>query len=113
MIIYSCGDKKTCETNTIFPSSDWTGKAEHIIDETDPKNEDLLEKVRKYAPYFSVITNSSGEVTDIVKTADKPKPTEQQKTELSPEEKIAQLEAEIADLKAFIAKAKEAETCQL
>lgn len=110
MILYSIGNKKTYETNSVFPNKDWTGKAEHVIDETDPKNTDLLEKVRKYAPYFSVITNSSGEVTDVVKTADKPKLTEQQKTELSTEEKIAQLEAEIADLKASIAKAKEAET---
>lgn len=110
MIIYTINGVKTYECRSDKPSSDWTGEAEHVIDETDPKKTDLLEKVRKYAPYFSVITNSSGEVTDVVKTADKPKPTEQQKTELSPEEKIAQLEAEIANLKASIAKAKEAET---
>jgi hypothetical protein len=88
----------------VFKNSDWTGKAEFIIDETDPKNKELIEKVQKYAPYFAVIANSDGKVTNIVKTEDKPKQEEQQSHSVSTMDKIAQLETELARLKASIAK---------
>ncbi len=100
MIIYSINGKKTYETNTVFPDGDWTGKAEFIVDETKKENALIVEKIRKYAPYFEVVANSSGAISDIIKTADKPETEEEQTPDVPLEVRIAQMEAQIAEMKA-------------
>lgn len=100
MIIYTENGVKTCECRSDKPSQDWTGRAEYVIDETKEENAALIEKAKKYAPYFEVITNSNGEIHDIVKTAEKPILPKEEPENVSVEEKIAQLEAQIAEMKA-------------
>lgn len=85
MIIYSANGLKAYETRSDKPASDWTGKAEYILDETDEKNAELIEKVRRYAPYFEVIADSSGKVTDVIKTAD------MEREERNPDDPVSEL----------------------
>ena len=70
MIIYTLNDLKIYETRSDKPKEDWTGKAEYVIDETDPAVSDIISKVREYAPYFNFTFDSDRKITDVIKTGE-------------------------------------------
>jgi hypothetical protein len=65
MILYTKGNLKVFETCSAYPKSDWTGKADFVIDETDPNNAELLSKIKRLAPCFDYVTYE-GKLIDIV-----------------------------------------------
>lgn len=70
MIIYTLNDLKIYESRSDKPKEDWTGKAEYVIDETDPAMSGIISKVREYAPYFDFAFDSDGKITDVIKTGE-------------------------------------------
>lgn len=66
MIIYRYNDLKMVETRSDMPNSDWTGEAEFVIDETNPDNMELIEKINRFAPYFEYVTDEHGNLIDVV-----------------------------------------------
>ena len=72
MIIYTSNNLRLYETCSLYPNSDWTGNAEYIIDELNPDNQNLIDKIKEYAPYFDYILDDNGKLIDVVKTQDKP-----------------------------------------
>lgn len=67
MILYTVNDFKIYETRSDKPNTDWTGKAEFVIDETNPDNTELLAKIKQLAPCFDYVTDNEGNLTDVVK----------------------------------------------
>lgn len=82
MIVYAQYDLKLVETCSVYPKSDWTGKADFVIDETDPKNATLIAKIKHLAPCFDYVTDENGNLIDVVKNdvvlpdAPEPEPVE-------------------------------------
>ena len=70
MIIYTQNNAKVCVSCSIAPNYDWTGKAEFIIDETDPTKVELVEKIKAFAPHFDYVLNEDGEPIDVVQTGE-------------------------------------------
>ena len=68
MILYAVNNLKIYETRSDKPSEDWTGRAEFVIDERDSQKAELIGKIKEFAPFFDVITDSDGNITDVVKT---------------------------------------------
>lgn len=77
MIIYRTNDLVIYETRGGNPDTDWTGKAEHIIDEISPENAALIAKIKHYAPYCELVLDDSGKIIDVTPTAtpNEPEPT--------------------------------------
>lgn len=94
MIIYTVENLKIYETNSAYPNLDWTGKADFIIDETNPENVELINKIKEYAPYFDYVTNLIGELIDVVKTGEMEFET--------PVDPVAELQEENKTLKAQV-----------
>lgn len=77
MIIYKSGALLIYETRSDRTSDDWTGKAEHIIDERNPGNAALIAKIKQYAPYCELVLDESGNIIDVTpaESPDEPEPT--------------------------------------
>lgn len=67
MIIYSQDELKLVQTCSVYPKSDWTGKADFVVDETNPENAELIKKIRELAPCFDYVTDEDGNLIDVVK----------------------------------------------
>ena len=67
MVIYTVNDYKIFETCSMCPNTDWTGKAEFVVDETNPENAELLAKIKDLAPCFDYVTDEDGNLIDVVK----------------------------------------------
>ena len=94
MIIYTANNLKIYESRSDKPNEDWTGKAEHVIDETNPEKFGLISKIKEYAPYFDYVTDLAGNLIDVTKTGEMVYPEE-----VDP---IAELQSENKTLKAKI-----------
>lgn len=70
MIVYTSNKLKIYETNSSYPNTDWTGKADFVIDEANSENKNLINKIKEYAPYFDYVTNLIGELIDVEKTGE-------------------------------------------
>lgn len=70
MILYTVNNLKIYETRSDHPNTDWTGQADFVIDETNPDNAELIQKIKDYAPYFNYITNIKGDLIDVEKTGE-------------------------------------------
>ena len=66
MILYTVNNLKIYETRSDKPNADWTGKAEFVIDETNPDNKELLSKIKQLAPCFDYVTDEEGNLIDVV-----------------------------------------------
>ena len=64
MIIF---EDKNMHQNSLYPDSDWTGKAKWVIPD---ENTELCAKVFEYCPYFEVIEDEEGNITDIIKASE-------------------------------------------
>lgn len=62
MIIF---EDKNIHQNSLYPDTDWTGKAKWIIPDT---NKELCSKVMGYCPHFDVVTDEDNNVVDVIKT---------------------------------------------
>jgi hypothetical protein len=93
MILYNKNNLRIFEIRSDYPNSDWSGYAEFIIDETNPNNQELINKIREYAPYMDYVLDDDGNLIDVIKTQDKPiYVPEPSRTDIL-EEKIKFLEA--------------------
>ena len=77
MIIYKTRDLVIFETRSGNSSTDWTGKAEYIIDEMNHENAALIAKIKRFAPYCELVLDKSGNIIDVTptETPDEPEPT--------------------------------------
>jgi hypothetical protein len=55
MILYTSNGLTIYEVRSDKPDSDWTGKAEHIIDELDPSKAELIRKIKMLAPFVTLV----------------------------------------------------------
>lgn len=67
MIIYQNNELKVIEMRSDFPYSDWTGKADYVLDDRDPNNKHLISKIFEYKPCFDYVTDDYGNLIDVVK----------------------------------------------
>lgn len=76
MVIY---EDKTYTTNSLFPNTDWTGKAKFIVEDGC----ELCNKIRELYPYYEFVLNEEGKLIDVIATEKPPEPkqTPQQKRE--------------------------------
>ena len=72
MIVF---ENKGFQTHSLFPDSDWTGKAKFVI----PDNSELATKIANYYPYYDFVLNGSGELIDVAETS-QPEPEQQTDT---------------------------------
>jgi hypothetical protein len=76
MIIYKTDELVIYETRSDRPSDDWTGKAEHIIDERNPGNAMLIAKIKQCAPYCELVLDESGNIIDVTPAESPDEPDE-------------------------------------
>ena len=67
MILYTVNELKIYETRSDKPNADWTGKADFVVDESNPANDALLSKIKELAPCFDYVTDAEGNLIDVVK----------------------------------------------
>ena len=67
MILYTVNELKIYETRSDKPNADWTGKADFVVDESNPANNALLLKIKELAPCFDYVTDAEGNLIDVVK----------------------------------------------
>lgn len=66
MIIYTINNLTFYETRSDKPNSDWTGKAEFIIDEQNSDNIELINKIKQYAPFVTLIVDDNNTIIDAI-----------------------------------------------
>ena len=98
MIVYTSNGLSIFESRTDAPATDWTGRAEHIIDEANPTNAELIAKIKAYAPYFDYVLDDDGNLIDVIKTADKPEPDQRPDPIADLQEENKALRAQVAAL---------------
>ncbi|WP_028609740.1 hypothetical protein [Paenibacillus harenae] len=75
----------------------------HFIDESTEEGAALATKILSF-PYFSIITDEEGNLSDVVERDPTPEEIEAQKPVKTPEQlRIEQLEAELADVQLALA----------
>lgn len=67
MIIYKYNDLKIIETRSDKPASDWMGCADHVVDERNPDNAELISKIKQLAPCFDYVVDAKGNLIDVTK----------------------------------------------
>ena len=71
MVVFKNKQFVKCEE---FPDTDFTGNADWVLDDNDPKEAGLEELIIAFYPNFDIITDSDGKISDIVATEPEPKP---------------------------------------
>ena len=83
---------KHYETNSLFPNSDWYEEGNYVVDETNPENADLIQKIKENAPYMDLVIED-GEIIDIIPRPDlRPEPEPEHPKPPSLEERLAAIE---------------------
>lgn len=76
-----------------FPNTDWSGRADWVLDDNDENDAEIEEKIISMYPNFDFITDNNGNLVDVVETVPQPEP------EKPPEPPTnAELAAAIAEL---------------
>lgn len=65
MIVFKNKQFVKCEE---FPDTDFTGNADWVLDDNDPKEAGLEELIIAFYPNFDIITDNNGKISDIVAT---------------------------------------------
>ena len=65
MVVFKNKQFVKCEE---FPDTDFTGNADWVLDDNDPKEAGLEELIIEFYPNFDIITDSNGKISDIVAT---------------------------------------------
>ena len=83
MVIYK---DKTFLKMDLYPNTDWIGDADWVLDDNDPKDAEMEEKIISLYPNFDFVLGDDGNVADVIETKE---PVEriisQKKSELSAE----------------------------
>ena len=58
----------------LFPDTDWVGDADWVLDDNDPKDAEIEEKIISLYPNFDFVFDNDGNITDV--TATEPVPAE-------------------------------------
>lgn len=89
MIVYS--DKSFIRMSD-HPDTDWKGDADWVLDDNDPVDAEIEEKIIRLYPNFNIVTDDEGGIADIIET-------EHVAAEIPPEPPSnAELAAAIAEL---------------
>lgn len=97
MILYTINGLRIYETRSDMPNEDWAGMAEHIVDEENEQNANLIEKIKLLAPCFDYVTDDNGVLIDVVEN-DVHIPEQE-----PPVDPVEELKAENEQLKAQLA----------
>ena len=65
MVVFKNKQFVKCEE---FPDTDFTGNADWVLDDNDPKEAGLEELIIAFYPNFDIITDNNGKISDIVAT---------------------------------------------
>ena len=65
MVVFRNKQFVKCEE---FPDTDFTGNADWVLDDNDPKEAGLEELIISFYPNFDIITDTNGKISDIVAT---------------------------------------------
>ena len=65
MVVFKNKQFVKCEE---FPDTDFTGNADWVLDDNDPKEAGLEELIISFYPNFDIITDNNGKISDIVAT---------------------------------------------
>ena len=65
MVVFRNKQFVKCEE---FPDTDFTGNADWVLDDNDPKEAGLEELIIAFYPNFDIITDNNGKISDIVAT---------------------------------------------
>ena len=65
MVVFKNKQFVKCEE---FPDTDFTGNANWVLDDNDPKEAGLEELIISFYPNFDIITDTNGKISDIVAT---------------------------------------------
>ena len=65
MVVFKNKQFVKCEE---FPDTDFTGNADWVLDDNDPKEAGLEELIIALYPNFDIITDNNGKISDIVAT---------------------------------------------
>lgn len=80
----------------LFPDTDWLGDADWVLNDNDPADSEIEEKIISLYPNFDFVLGDDGNITDIVETEPVP-------AEVVPEPPTnAELAAAIAELAGVI-----------
>lgn len=58
----------------LYPNTDWIGDADWVLDDNDPKDAEIEEKIIKLYPNFDFVLDDDGNIADV--TATEPVPVE-------------------------------------
>ena len=65
MVVFKNKQFVKCEE---FPDTDFTGNADWVLDDNDPKEAGLEELIIAFYPNFDIITDNNGKISDIIAT---------------------------------------------
>ena len=65
MVVFKNKQFVKCEE---FPDTDFTGNADWVLDDNDPKEAGLEELIISFYPNFDIITDNNGKISDIIAT---------------------------------------------
>lgn len=65
MVVFRNKQFVKCEE---FPDTDFTGNADWVLDDNDPKEAGLEELIIAFYPNFDIITDNNGKISDIIAT---------------------------------------------
>lgn len=82
------------ETNSLFPSLDWYGQGNEVIDETTEEGKALVQKILALTPAYALVRDAEGIIIDVVDDPKRRVELEQQAESMSPtlEERVQALE---------------------
>ena len=79
----------------LYPDTDWIGDADWVLDDNDPKDAEIEEKIIKLYPNFDLVFDDDGNIADV--TATEPAPVEEIPAPPTNEELAAAI-AELAEV---------------
>lgn len=65
MIVYR--DKKFMQRDN-FPDTDWVGNADWVLNDNDPADAEIEEKIISLYPNFDFVFDENGKIADVIET---------------------------------------------
>ena len=57
---------KTFNKMSLYPNADWIGNADWVLNDNDPTDAEIEEKIISLYPNFEIVTDDDGNITDVV-----------------------------------------------